>query len=87
MGNRGQGRNPTADGRGRENVGRGGGFGGSWRHNALEYVNGKVQMEEEELADTGTSPVKRTNMEIEDQTNPESLTKRRLQWLMAIAMI
>jgi hypothetical protein len=36
-------------------------------------------VEEEELADTWTSPVKRTDMEVGDLTNTESLTKRRLQ--------
>jgi hypothetical protein len=57
-------------------MGRGRGFGGigeppvSWRFNALPAIRGDEQTEEE-LQDTRTNPVKRTQMDL-DGTDPSS---------------
>jgi hypothetical protein len=49
----------------------------SWRHNALPYFEGNTPTEGE-LDDTGSSPVKNIDMEIEHNTSSEALAKRRL---------
>jgi hypothetical protein len=65
-------------GRGRDSGGRGTAL-ASWRFNALPYKPDDG-IEEEELQDTGTSPVKGKDMEIDhDDANGETGAKRRLQ--------
>jgi hypothetical protein len=49
----------------------------SWRHNALPYIEGNTPPEGE-LDDTGSSPVKNTDMEVE-HNNSDALAKRRLE--------
>jgi hypothetical protein len=66
-------------------MGRGREFGGrsmlqaSWRFNAITLAGQKVQTEEEEH-DTGSSPIKKTQMELDDHDpSNDSGAKRRLQ--------
>jgi hypothetical protein len=73
----GRGRGFTDDGRGRENLGRVRGNPVSWRYNALPFFDGTAT-EEDELADTGTSPVKKKDMAMEDSENSDPGAKRRL---------
>jgi hypothetical protein len=67
---RGRGRDFQAAGREREGFRRGSAEFGSWHHNALPFVDGVVQpmlQSEEELDDTGTSPVKNKDAEMTDR--------------------
>jgi hypothetical protein len=65
-------------------LGRGRGFGGrsapqaSWRFNAV--LPGQKIQTEEELHDTGSSPIKKTQMDLDDHdSSTDSGAKRRLQ--------
>jgi hypothetical protein len=63
---------------GRGQTGRGNGAPHSWRYNALPYKDDGT-LEEDELNDTGTSPVKGAGMEVENSDNSSELgAKRRL---------
>jgi hypothetical protein len=63
--------------RGRGQTGRGNGVPQSWRYNALSYNDDGTL--EDELKDTGTSPVKSAGMEVENFDNSSELgAKRRL---------
>jgi hypothetical protein len=85
-GSRGRGRG----GRGRtnvtdENLGRGRGFGDrgrgpyvSWRFNALSHAQG-LAGEEGEFEDTGTSPIKNSNMETDERETSDNSVKRHLE--------
>jgi hypothetical protein len=82
-GNRGRGREGPLDGRGRGGFGQGRDVQRSWRYNALPYSEGEgreenEQKEEQELDDTGASPVKTADMEVENADHVEALAKRRL---------
>jgi hypothetical protein len=75
-GNRGRGREVAFAGRGLDAFGRGRNTQPSWRYNALLNFGGPPR-DEEELDDTGSSPVKSPNMDIENGSQ-EALAKRRL---------
>jgi hypothetical protein len=76
-GGRGRGREQGMAGRGRNHVAPDDPNKVSWRHNALPYFEGNIPTEGE-LDDTGSSPVKNTDMEVEHNTGSDALAKRRL---------
>jgi hypothetical protein len=49
----------------------------SWRHNALQYVDGTA-MVEDHLSDSGSSPIKPNDLASEDRGSADSGVKRRL---------
>jgi hypothetical protein len=75
-GHDGHGREPFLDGRGKRPVGRGDGAPQSWRHNALSY-KADGTLEDEELKDTGTSPMKNPGTEVENSDNSSELGEKR----------
>jgi hypothetical protein len=75
----GRGRGTNTDGRGREPMGRGRGTHVPWRHNAIPFADG-VAMEEDELADTGSSPIKKGDADMENSESSDPGTKRRLEF-------
>jgi hypothetical protein len=64
-------------GRGELFSGRGRGTHASWRHNALPYFEEKDRVEGE-LDDTGTSPSKKQDEDMDDRENSDPGAKRRL---------
>jgi hypothetical protein len=69
----------NGEGRGRgTNGARGRGGMASWRYNALPYVDGVVAAEDP-LDDTGSSPVKKPDEEMEENGSSDSTVKRRLE--------
>jgi hypothetical protein len=64
-------------GRGELFSGRGRGTHASWRHNALPYLEEKDRVEGE-LDDTGTSPSKKQDEEMDDRENSDPGAKHRL---------
>jgi hypothetical protein len=62
---------------GRGQAGRGDGAPQSWRYNALPYKDDGT-LEEDELKDTGTSPVKNAGMEVENSDNSSELGAKRM---------
>jgi hypothetical protein len=72
------GRAPDAFDGGRTNIGaRSGHVAGSWRHNAIPYVNGTALLDPS-LRDTATSPLKDRDMEIDHDGNGIAGAKRNL---------
>jgi hypothetical protein len=78
---RGRGRDGMAAEQERSDLGRGRGHIGSWRHNALPFVDGVVHTggsQEEELDDTAASPPKKPDAEKFDRDSLDNGAKRRL---------
>jgi hypothetical protein len=76
-GSAGEGRGRDPMGRGTEPPGRGRGTNVSWRYNALPYVDGTATLDDE-LADAGTSPVKKSDVDMDDREPVDKAAKRRL---------
>jgi hypothetical protein len=77
-GGRGRGREQGMAGHGRNHVAPDDPNKISWRHNALPYIEGNI-LTEGELDDTGSSPVKNTDMEVEHNNGSDALAKRQLE--------
>jgi hypothetical protein len=78
---RGRGRDGMATDQERSDLGRGRGHFGSWRHNALPFVDGVVHTgvsQEEELDDTTSSPSKKTDAEKSARDSLDNGAKRHL---------
>jgi hypothetical protein len=68
----------SGEGRGRDPMGRGRGANVSWCCNALTYGADGTADVDEEIADTGTSPPKKHEGELDDRELSDPGTKRRL---------
>jgi hypothetical protein len=60
-------------------MGRGRGTHVPWRYNAIPFADG-VATEEDELADTGSSPIKKGDADMENSESSDPGTKRRLEF-------